>query len=81
MKLLISARNIRMKKNQGYEIHVLCALIHGDMVRRDLGKAKRFFFFFFLSALLSLAGNSGHLTRVRHSSCRNSATHSYQCVQ
>ena len=31
--------------------------------------------------LLSLAGNSGRLTRVRHSSRKSSATHSYQCVQ
>ena len=26
-------------------------------------------------------GNSGRLTRVKHSSCKGSATHSYQCVQ
>ena len=30
---------------------------------------------------MSLAGNSGHLTWVRHSSCKNSATHSSECVQ
>ena len=33
---------------------------------------------------ISLAGNSGLLTRVRHSrrsSRKSSATHSYQCVQ
>ena len=30
---------------------------------------------------LSLAGNSGRLTWVRHSSRKSSATHSYQCVQ
>ena len=30
---------------------------------------------------LSLAGNSCHLTWVRHSSHKSSATHSYQCVQ
>ena len=30
---------------------------------------------------MSLAGNSGRLTWVRHSSRQSSATHSYQCVQ
>ena len=30
---------------------------------------------------MSHAGNSGHLTRVRHRSRKSSATHSYQCVQ
>ena len=30
---------------------------------------------------LSLAGNSGRLTRVRHSSHKSSATHSLRCVQ
>ena len=29
----------------------------------------------------SLTGNSGHPTRVRHSSRKSSATHSYHCVQ
>ena len=33
------------------------------------------------STLLSLVGNWGHLTWVRHSSHKTSATHSYQCVQ
>ena len=32
------------------------------------------------STSLSLAGNSGRLTWVRHSSRKSSATHSYQCV-
>ena len=36
--------------------------------------------FFFLSTSLSLVGNSDHLTWVRHSSCKSSATHSCQCV-
>ena len=44
-----------------------------------------FFLFFFFSSFfitsLSLAGNAGRLTRVRHSSRKSSATHSYQCVQ
>ena len=35
----------------------------------------------FLCTSLSLAGNWGCLTRVRLSSRRGSATHSYQCVQ
>ena len=35
----------------------------------------------FLSTSLSHAGNSGHFTRVKHSSRKSSATHSYQCVQ
>ena len=30
---------------------------------------------------MPLVGNSGHLTWVRHSSRKSSATHSYQCVQ
>ena len=30
---------------------------------------------------LPLVGNSGHLTWVRHSSSKSSATYSYQCVQ
>ena len=34
-----------------------------------------------LFSFLSLAGNSGRLTWVRHSSRKNSATHSCQCVQ
>ena len=34
---------------------------------------------FVFSTSLSLAGNSDRLTRVRHSSLKNSATHSYQC--
>ena len=33
-----------------------------------------------VSTSLSLAGNSGQLTWVRHSSRKSSATHSYQCV-
>ena len=33
-----------------------------------------------VSTLLSLAGNSGRLTWVRHISCESSATHSCQCV-
>ena len=35
----------------------------------------------FLNTSLSLMGNSGHLTWVRHSSRKSSATHSYRCVQ
>ena len=38
------------------------------------------FFFFFFSASLSLAGSLGHLTWVRHHSCKSSATHSCQCA-
>ena len=37
------------------------------------------FSFLFYSPFLFLLGNSGHLTRERHSSCKSSATHSYQC--
>ena len=36
---------------------------------------------FFLVLLLSLAGNSGHLTWVRYSSFKSSATHSYQLLR
>ena len=32
-------------------------------------------------SLLSEVGNSGHLTRVRYSSRKSSATHSYHCAQ
>ena len=35
---------------------------------------------FLCSISLSLVGNLGRLTRVRHSSCKSSATHSYQWV-
>ena len=38
------------------------------------------FFSFFYSTFLFLLGNSGGLTWVRQSSCKSSATHSYQCV-
>ena len=42
------------------------------------------FFFFFVvvvvSTSLSLLGKSGHLSQVRYSSRKSSATHSYQCV-
>ena len=41
----------------------------------------RCIFKFYFRASLSLAGNSGGLTRVRHSSRKSSTTHSYQCVQ
>ena len=37
--------------------------------------------FCLLSSSLSLVGNSGRLTWVRHSGCKSSATQSYQCVQ
>ena len=36
---------------------------------------------FLFSISLSLAGNSGYHTRVRHSNQNSSASHSYQCVQ
>ena len=39
------------------------------------------YLYLYISSSLSLAGNSGHLTWVRHSSRKSSATHSYQCVQ
>ena len=39
------------------------------------------FFFSFFCASLFLAGNSGPLPWVRHSSCKSSTTHSYQCLQ
>ena len=39
------------------------------------------FFFFFFFSTLSLSGNSGRLTMVKHSSRKSSATHSYQCLQ
>ena len=38
-------------------------------------------FLFGFSTSLSLAGNLEHLTQVRHSSLKSSATHSCQCVQ
>ena len=38
------------------------------------------FLFFYFSTSLSLGGNLGHLTLVRHSCRKSSATHSYQCV-
>ena len=41
----------------------------------------RHFFKFFFSTSLCLVGNSGHLTWIRHSSCKSRPTHSYQCVQ
>ena len=34
----------------------------------------------YFNSSLSLARNSGCFTWVRHSSCKNSVTHSYQCV-
>ena len=40
-----------------------------------------FLFFIFYSTSLSLVGNLGGLTQVRHSSCKRNTTHSYQCVQ
>ena len=39
------------------------------------------FFLLFFSTSLSFAGNSGHLTQVRHSSRKSSATHPFQCVE
>ena len=36
---------------------------------------------YFIVPSLYFIGNFGGLTWVRHSSCRSSATHSYQCVQ
>ena len=38
-------------------------------------------FAFVFVYFLSLAGNPGRLIRVKHSSRKSSATHSYQCVQ
>ena len=56
------------------------------MCKRDRNinfKSRVAFFFFFLvfSTSLSLVGNSGRLTWVRHSSRKSSASHSYQCVE
>ena len=38
------------------------------------------FLFLFFRTSLSFVGNAGCVTLVRHSSCKSSATHSYQCV-
>ena len=38
------------------------------------------YFFSFHSTSLSLAGNVGHFTWLRHSSCKSSATHSCWCM-
>ena len=40
-----------------------------------------FHFILFFSTLLFTVVNSDCLTFVRHSSCKSSATHAYQCVQ
>ena len=48
----------------------------------DVKRAHSVFFFSTLfSTSLSFAGNSGHLTQVRHSGCKSSTTHSFQCVE